>query len=207
VLVVEDDTEYLDALRMVLGSAFELTCCGLVSEALAAGGPFDAVCVDLGLPDGNGLQVVRDRAMRFPSEPIIVLTVSSGDPNILDSVRAGARGYLLKEQVGTRLGAAIHEAIDGGAPLSPSVARRLMGVVASIPALPHTPQPDRQLTERELCVLEALSRGLTYEQAAAVLAISVNTLRTHVRHLYDKLSVGTRTDALLCALQLGLLNR
>jgi DNA-binding NarL/FixJ family response regulator len=207
VLIVEDDSDYLEALALVLGSEFELTLCGTVKAALATTGEFDAICVDLGLPDGSGLEVVRVRAERFPEVPIIVLTVSTRDPNILASVKAGARGYLLKEQVGARLGGAIHEAIAGGSPLSPSVARRLMGVVASIPTAAHAAEPDRQLTERELEVLGALSRGLTYEQAASELTISLNTLRTHVRHLYEKLCVGTRTEALLCALQLGLLKR
>jgi len=206
-LLVEDDAEYVAALRLVIEPEFELVVAETAAAARQASGPFVAVCVDLGLPDGDGTEIVRWLVERQPDLPVIVVTVHRSDRRILAALRAGACGYLLKEHVGTRLASAVEEAIDGGAPMSPAIARRLISLVAALPAVDvrHRPQPE--LTDRELTVIRTFSEGLTYQQAAATLGISLNTLRTHVRNIYEKLAVGSRTEAVLSALELGLLSR
>lgn len=176
--------------------------------ALSAKGHFDAALVDLGLPDRDGVELVRELVEANPSLPVVVLTIQGASPRVLAAFQAGARGYLLKEQLGTRLIPALNEAISGGMPMSPAIARQVLGVLRSLPAPVHLEKsltPD--LTERELAVLNAFAEGMSYARAAEHLDISINTLRTHVRNIYSKLMVETRTEAVLFALQLGLLGR
>jgi DNA-binding NarL/FixJ family response regulator len=206
VLLVEDDEHFIEALRLVLDDRIDLTVEKTVAEALARKEDFDAACVDLELPDGDGADVVRELSARHPELPIIVLTVHRSDARVVGAFRAGARGYLLKEHTGERLVPALEEAMAGGVPMSPAIARRMLGLVSSLPETAlHSEQP--RLTDRETEVLRAFSDGLTYTQAAATLSISVNTLRSHVRNIYEKLCVGSRTEAVMSALQLGLLSR
>lgn len=207
ILLVEDDAEYVEALQLVLDPALEIVICRCAADTETVRGPFDIACVDLGLPDGDGVDVVRQLSQDNPDLPIIVVTVQRSDRRILGAIRAGARGYLLKEHVGERLETAIEEALAGGAPMSPDIARRMLALVASLPGLDARVRPEPQLTQRELSVVRSFSEGLSYEQAAATLGISVNTLRTHVRNVYEKLAVGTRMEAVLAALELGLLSR
>lgn len=206
VLLVEDDAEFVEALELVLGSELELHAAGCIAD-VPQQLDFDVACVDLGLPDGDGTEVVARLTAQAPELPVIVITVQRSDRRILAAVRAGARGYLLKEHIGSRIRSAIDEVLEGGAPMSPSIARRLLSLVASLPAVEVAARAAPNLTERELSVVRKFSEGLSYEQAAAALGISINTLRTHVRNVYDKLAVGTRTEAVLSALELGLLTR
>jgi DNA-binding NarL/FixJ family response regulator len=209
VLLVEDDEDFVQALSLVVDARIALTHARSVGEArcLAGRGQFEAACVDLELPDGDGVDVIRALLAADPELPIVVLTVHRSDARILGAFRAGARGYLLKEHTGTRLVPALAEAMEGGAPMSPAVARRLLEVVAALPAPTGPSAEPPRLTDREGEVLRAFATGLTYAQAAASLGISVNTLRSHVRSAYEKLAVGTRTEAVMSALQLGLLSR
>ncbi len=206
VLLVEDDAQYVAALRLVLDEQIQLTVCARAQDVQSAGGPWDAACVDLGLPDGDGVDVVRSLGERYPEMPVIVVTVQRADRRILDAVRSGARGYLLKEHTGARLEIAIEEAIAGGAPMSPYVARRLLALIAALPPV-SVPRPQPGLTDRELAVVRTFSEGMSYQQAAEALGMSLNTLRTHVRKIYEKLAVGSRTEAVLSALELGLLTK
>ena len=206
VLLVEDDSEFISALELVLDSAVQLTAVGRIAD-VPAKLDFDVVCVDLGLPDGDGVQLIAQLTEKAPELPVIVVTVQRTDRRILAAVRAGARGYILKEHVGSAMPAAFDEVLNGGAPMSPLVARRLLALLASLPAIEVSERSKARLTEREVSVVKRFSEGLSYEQTAAALGISVNTLRTHVRHIYEKLAVGTRTEAVLSALELGLLAR
>jgi DNA-binding NarL/FixJ family response regulator len=214
VLLVEDDEEFVEALLLVIGDTVTLEVASTGATALAAKGPFDAALVDLGLPDGDGVAVVRELVRVTPSLPVVVLTVNGASARVLSAFQAGARGYLLKEQLGKRLVPALEEAMAGGMPLSPSVARHVLGMLRSLPApdgpkkAEHAaPELAADLTERELAVLHAFADGMSYARAAEHLKISINTLRTHVRNIYSKLMVESRTEAVLFALELGLLGR
>lgn len=204
---MEDDEDFLEALRLVLDCRVTVTFARTVAEAMAQRGPFDAACVDLELPDGDGTDVVRRLTEGNPELPVIVLTVHRSDSRILAAFRAGARGYLLKEQTGQRLVPALQEALEGGAPMSPAVARKILALVSSLPTPLAERSDEPRLTARETDVLRAFAAGQTYAQTAAELGISINTLRSHVRSCYEKLCVGTRTEAVMSALQLGLLAR
>lgn len=153
----------------------------------------DAVLLELGLPDGDGVDLIRNISSRWPNLPILVLTGDTADTRILAAIRAGAQGYLLKHELERRLPAAVEEILAGGSPLSASVARVMVRCVRE----PHQKVEEARLSKRERSVLDCLSRGLTYDEVGRVLGISVNTVRTHVRRLYSKLDVNTKVEAAL----------
>lgn len=210
VLVIEDDVRLHDPLRRILGAV------GYVPDIVATAaaglrrldepGPAPGVVlVDLGLPDRDGVDVIRELGTRAPGLPVLVLTVVDTPERILQALRAGACGYLLKESLGSRLGPAIDEVLDGGAPLSPAAARVVVAALRKggmpAPAKPREPSAAQRtpLTARESEVLDLLARGLTYAQAADVLGISINTVRVYVRHIYEKLDVTTKVEAAMVA--------
>lgn len=206
VLFVDDDEDFLDDVRLVLANEpFEIATETTSAGALAhANGP-EAAFVDLGLPDGDGVELVKKLTLRWPDVPIVVLTVQQDEARILAAFRAGARGYIFKDDVPVRLRLALDDALAGGAPMSAAVARRVLRLVAAVPDGPSfEPEP---LTAQELKIVRELASGVTYEQAAHAMNISVNTMRSHVRNIYRKLSVGSRTEAVMSALRLGLLER
>jgi DNA-binding NarL/FixJ family response regulator len=204
-LFVDDDTRFLRDLRLVVdGPVLEARSC---AEARAVTTRPDVAFVDLGLPDGDGIDLIRELSARWPEVPMVVLTVAQADERVLAAVRVGARGYLLKEDVGSRLGRAVEEALEGGAPMSPSIARRVLGLLASEPQVSPAKAPEGEaLTPRELAVIRELADGASYLQAAAALDVSINTLRAHVRNVYRKLAVGTKTEAVIMALRLGIVD-
>jgi DNA-binding NarL/FixJ family response regulator len=161
--------------------------------------------VDLGLPDISGVELIRRIAAACPNLPIVVLTVCTEDAQILEAFRAGARGYLFKEDLGRDLVPALDEALAGGAPMSRPVARLVLEQLreAEVTERPSAP-PLPALTDRERQVVEQLARGLSYELVGTVLGISTNTVRTYIRTIYEKLCVCSRTEAVVVALRLGL---
>ena len=204
ILVVEDHRRVRDAIALVLGE-HELTLVATAERALAALADTDPqiILVDLNLPDRDGVELIAQLSAVRPSTPVLVLTVAADDARILAALGAGARGYLFKEELGRRLASAIDEIFQGGVPMSARVARL---VLAQLRAPRETGySPILTPTEREHEVLALLARSLTYDEIGATLGISVNTVRTHVRALYDKLDVCTRTEAVMSALDRGLI--
>jgi DNA-binding NarL/FixJ family response regulator len=201
-LFVDDDTRFLADLALVLELPYATarSC----AEALRVTEPPSVAFVDLGLPDGDGVDLIRDLGARWPDVPLVALTVARADARVLEAVRAGARGYLLKEDVGTRLEQAIREALDGGAPMSHPIARRVLDLLGAAPSTPTSSSEREALTARELATLRELANGSTYLQAAATLDVSINTLRAHVRNIYRKLAVGSKTEAVMAGLRLGI---
>lgn len=184
---------------LLAGGPFEPTIAGTVAEArdALAGVRPDLVICDLGLPDGDGVDLIAEIVRQRPELPVLVLTVASSEARILAALRVGACGYLLKEDLGSRLVTAIGEALAGGVPMSRAVARVVLSQVRGRGA------PGPALTPRELSIVEMLSRGHSYEDVATGLGISVNTVRSHVRSLYDKLEVSSKTEAVMEALRRG----
>ncbi len=207
VLFVDDDEAFLSALDLVFeGRAVEVLKATCVSDALAIAAPPDAAFIELGLPDGDGVDLVRRFVARWPEVPVVVLTVSKAGRRVLDAFRAGAQGYLFKEDVGSGLESALREALAGGAPMSRAVARMVLDALSALPGPSGHPRAtDPSLTSRELDVVRLLADGCTYDQVAHALGVSVNTVRAHVRRIYEKLAVGNRTEAVLAAIRLGLL--
>ena len=204
-LLVEDDAATRSGIQKILESAgYEVSGHGTGADALRAflAKTPELVLLDLGLPDLDGVELVRALHGARSDVPIIVLSVVTSDARILDALRAGALGYLFKEDLG-RLLPALTEALAGGAPMSRAVARLVLDQLRERPSQP----PPSLLTGREREVLERLAEGLSYEQIGMTLRVALNTVRTHVRSIYRKLDAATRLQAVLAGVKLGEIDR
>jgi RNA polymerase sigma factor (sigma-70 family) len=160
-------------------------------EALLAAPP-DIVLMDIDLPGANGIECVRHLKPHLPHTQFVMLTVYDDAENIFEALAAGAIGYLLKRSVAAELGRSLNEVLDGGSPITSSVARKLV----------HSFQPTRrvvpaiaELSERERQVLQFLAQGKLYKEIADMLAIRENTVRSYIRRIYEKLHVRSRFEA------------
>lgn len=162
----------------------------------------DVVLMDINLGEISGIECVEKLKARCPDLQILMLTVYEDTEKIFRALAAGANGYLLKRSSPTRLLAAIREVHGGGSPMTSSIARK---VVASFqtqkPAVSATGEKNGQLSPREQAVLEGLAKGWTYKQLASELDISIDTIRTYIRRIYEKLHVQSRTAAVAKYLQ------
>jgi DNA-binding NarL/FixJ family response regulator len=168
-------------------------------RGIAAAGP-DVILTDLGLPGMSGIELVGRLHGSLPKVPILVLTVYGEDRHVFDALCNGAVGYLLKDVEPARLLAAIRELYAGGAPMSPEVARR---VVLMFQKFAPSTVEQTCLSERELEVLQLLAQGHSYKTCADRLAISHDTIRFHVRNIYDRLHVHSKSEAVIKALKSG----
>jgi DNA-binding NarL/FixJ family response regulator len=204
-LVVEDDPVIAGSLAKTLVRHFAdvvVEQAGSVAEvatALARGRPH-LVLLDLGLPDGTGFDVI-DQLDRLRARPIIVVvTVFDDDEHLFAALQRGIDGYVLKEDSGADFARILGEILDGRPPLSPSVARRILDQF-------RRPEPDGdKLTARERDVAELIASGNTVAAAAEILQISANTVQHHVKHLYHKLGVNSRSQLTRRAIELGLIS-
>lgn len=169
-------------------------------SALDGFGP-DAVLLDLVLPDGDGVELVREIVRRDPQLPVVVVSAETDEARILAAIRAGASGYVFAQDMGERVVPVVEEALRGGAPLSRPVSKLLLDACRS-PNGSTEPAPD--LTRREQSVLSMLAEGKSYADVGTKLGVSENTVRSHVRSIYDKLGASSKTEAVMAALRLGL---
>lgn len=205
VALVEDDGGVRANLARMLDSSAGFHCQGAYPDAAAAlrGIPAnrpDAVLMDINLPGMPGTECVSRLMEVAPNLPVLMLTVYDDSEQVFKSLMAGATGYLLKRTPKDKLLEAIREVTNGGAPMSRQIARR---VVQFFQELKHVPTAARRapeienLTDREEQVLAHLAKGHAYKEIAALMGISFETVRTHVRTIYDKLHVHSRTEATL----------
>lgn len=210
VALVDDDPNIRETVGALLAGplADRYALCGAATtlaegRALMAEAPAELLLLDLGLPDGSGIELLRELSAARPEIPVLVLTIFDDDEHLFEALRAGAVGYLLKDELVDRLPAALDELHGGGAPMSPAIARRVLRSFAAPAA--DAERLERVLTERERAVVELLAVGATYNEIARGLSISANTVRSHIRSLYEKLHVSSRTEAAMKATRLGLL--
>jgi DNA-binding NarL/FixJ family response regulator len=182
--------DFCVSLSGLFGSATEAL------EALGRGKAPDAVLVDLGLTDGCGLQLIASMAAARPGLVLLALSVRFDDAAIFGALRAGAVGYLLKDTSPETIARALQDAVAGGSPMSPGVARRVVRHFQP-EAASH---PSFQLTRRERDVLELLCSGASYREVAGTLGVAEGTVQTHVKHVYDKLGAGNKAEAVRIAL-------
>jgi len=206
VAIIEDSAEIRSGLSALIGSApgFACTAAYRSMEEAIAGLPSDVpdvVLVDIGLPGMSGIEGIRVLKERFPKLLSIVLTVYGDNERIFDALCAGASGYLLKKTRANELLQAIRDTVNGGSPISPDVARRVVDIFRRF-RRPEEPQHD--LTPHELRLLRLLIDGHGYKTAAAELNVSVNTISFHIRNIYEKLQVHSKSEAVAKALRLGL---
>lgn len=161
----------------------------------------DVVIMDIGLPGINGIEATVGIKTRFPGIDVLILTVYEDDQRVFQAICSGASGYLLKKMPASQIVSAIRSVRQGGAPMSPGVAKRVLSLLRGS----VTPPPNScALTERERDVLVGLVDGLTYQQIADRTFISLDTVRTHVRHIYEKLHVHSKSEAVARAIREGL---
>jgi DNA-binding NarL/FixJ family response regulator len=197
VALVEDDDEARKRLVASIHSDPSLTLVGEFAtgaaalQGVSAGAP-DVFLVDLGLPDIPGLEVVKRIADRFPSCDILVVTVFGDEESVIGAFEAGARGYLLKGALEHDIAEDIRHLRSGGSPLSPVIARQVLKRLVPAKSV-HA--EDTQLTPRESEILNAIARGFSYAETASLLQLSVQTVHTHLKNIYKKLAVHSKTEA------------
>jgi len=210
VLVVEDDTEtreyFADALRGNGGGdeKYLVTTAGFLqqgTEELHRQQP-DIMLVDLGLPDGNGLDLIRSARALSTDILILVITVFGDEASVVGAIEAGARGYLLKSEAPADLRESVRQILNGGAPISPGIASHLLRRFQH-PEHGSDPSAPR-FTPRERDVLGLMVKGLPYKEAAKILGVARNTVAGHVKSIYAKLEVGSRGEAVFEAVSQGL---
>lgn len=204
--IIEDQREIREGLSLLIDATEGFRCTGSygsMEDALAAiGGELpDVVLVDIGLPGMSGIEGIGVLKKRFPALQILMLTVYDDDDRIFQALCAGATGYLLKKTPPARLLDSLREAVEGGSPMSPEVARKVVTLFRDI----RPPRrADHDLTPHEVRVLGMLVEGHNYKTAAAELGVSVNTVAFHVKHIYEKLQVHSKSEAVARALKNGL---
>ena len=207
VAIVEDDRTTREGLATLVKGTAGYECVGTyvsVEDALAwpEGPEPDVMLLDIDLPGISGSQGVRLLRERYPLMEVLMLTVYADEAKVFESVCNGAVGYLLKKTRAPKLLEAIREAASGGAPMSPEIARKVVTLFRKAP--PPESNGD-VLTSQELRLLQLLADGHSYQAAGDRLMISVNTVRTYVRAIYDKLHVHSKSGAVSQALRRGLI--
>ncbi len=205
VWLIEDDPTYRRTVTRALGRMPGIRCSAFPSfedarTHLRRGELPEVVLLDVGLPGIDGLQALGELREHSPAPRVIVLTVFEDDDKIFDAVCRGASGYLLKSAKIDEIADAIRQAKDGGSPMTPSVARRVLDRFASLSTVTR-PKPSYGLTEREEAILALMAEGLIKKEIAARLGISVNTVVTHLKSIYTKLHVTTNTGAVAKAVR------
>ncbi|MDX1979584.1 MAG: response regulator transcription factor [Bryobacteraceae bacterium] len=207
VSIVEDRPEVLESLQTLISGTpgFELTgAYGSMEEALAGVEQRlpDAIVIDLGLPGMSGTEGIRRLRERYPKLAMIVLTVFDDDKRIFEAICAGAQGYLLKNAPPSKLLDGIREMMDGGAPMSPAIARRVMELFRQF----RPPESaGHSLTPHEVRVLRLMAEGHNVKTAARELGVSANTVSFHMKNIYTKLHVHSKAEAVAKALRQGFL--
>lgn len=203
VAIIEDRREIRDGLAMLIDYTDGFKCTGSyrsMEEALAkipASLP-DLVLSDIGLPGMDGIEGVRILKEKYPQLTILMLSVYEDNERIFDALCAGATGYLLKKTPPSKLLDSLREAVAGGAPMSPEVARRVIDIFTQV----RPPERvDYDLTPHEVRLLKLLVEGHSYKSAAAQLKVSVNTISFHLKNIYEKLQVHSKSEAVAKALQ------
>jgi len=203
VAIIEDRREIREALATLIGGTEGFLCTGSyrsMEDALAKIGSHlpDVALVDIGLPGMSGIEGLRILKEQYPRMLLMMLTVYDDDERIFDAMCAGATGYLLKKTPPARLLESLKEAVAGGAPMSPEVARRVISLFREI----RPPErADYDLTPHETRLLKLFVRGHNYKTAAAELGVSVHTIDFHLRSIYQKLQVHSKTEAVAIALR------
>jgi len=203
VSIIEDQAEVREGLATLIGSTSGFRCAGRFRsmeralEEIERDMP-DVLLVDLGLPAMSGVDGIARLRVRYPALPLLVLTVHHDDDRVFGAICAGASGYLLKTTPPDRLIEGLREVLDGGSPISAQVARR---VIALFRELRPPERASYRLTRQESELLKLIVDGHHYKTAANVLGISVNTISYHLRNIYQKLHVHSKSEAVSRAIR------
>jgi DNA-binding NarL/FixJ family response regulator len=218
VAIVEDDPDFSGALSLVVEHAPDMLLAGKAGTQaeglrMLAGPPADVLLVDLGLPDGSGIEVIRAAARQWPSCNIMVSTNFGDETHVMRSIEAGAAGYLLKDSSPSKMADEIRSLANGGSPISPIIARQVLARFRHQPApaaheepAAHADDVTALLSQREKQVLDYITKGFTVHEIAGLMELSHFTVRTFVRRIYSKLKVSSKAEAIYEARTQGLLS-
>jgi len=217
VALVEDDVHFREAMGIAIAEASGMELVRMAANRaqgleLLTQTPADVLLVDLGLPDGSGIDIIRASQTAWPGCAVMVSTTFGDEAHVLQSIEAGATGYLLKDSSANKIVEEIRSLHSGGSPISPLIARQiLMRFRPDGTPAPATPDARRNrprvtLSAREKEVLELFTKGFSYDEIAKLMQISRHTVRTFVRRIYAKLEVGSKAEAIYEAHNQGLLS-
>lgn len=206
VMLVEDDAPIRERMAAILGNADGLELVGVAetlqqARSLCAERVPAVLVTDLKLPDGSGLDLIRETRRLYPAMDIMVVSALGDERNVLAAIEAGAAGYILKDSRPVDLVGSVLDLVAGLSPISTSIARTIVRRVQGKPAAgdPALPPPP-SLTERETDILWGIAKGFTYADIAEKLGISRNTVLTHIKNIYRKLEVNSRGEAVFTAI-------
>lgn len=199
VAIVEDEAEIRNGVAAFISESEDFVCAGCYQNGEDAFREIpkkhvDVVLMDIQMPKMDGIECIRKLKEANEDVQIMMLTVFEDEEKIFDSLKAGADGYLLKTTPPEKLLEAIRELYNGGSPMSGSIARK---VINTFQTLPRSKDETEDLSNREREILSYCAKGYMYKEIAEALSISVETVRTHIHHIYEKLHVRSRTEAII----------
>ena len=205
VAIIEDHKPFRESLTYIFSSTEGFSFCGAfptVEDALEELHSPDVILLDINLPGMSGTEGIVPLKKKFPKVQIVILTVYEDDDNIFKSILNGADGYILKKTPPLRLIQYIEDVALGGSPMTPTVAKRTLNLFKQY--APHK-EEDFGLTEREVEILGHLVDGRANEEISNSLFISIQTVRNHIRHIYEKLHVHSKSQAVIKAVKQGII--
>lgn len=202
--IAEDNTMALKAIEEKIAAYPDLSIRlkalnGKILNEQISAHQIDLVLMDIDMPVMNGIDATKELKNHFPQIKVLVLTTFDDDEKIFDAIMAGASGYLLKEEPKENIYKAILETMEGGAAMSPIIAMKALNLIRT-PMQAQFTRQDFGLSPREIELLEQLKNGLTYEQLAANMYISIGTVRKHIENVYRKLQVNNKVNAVKVAI-------
>jgi DNA-binding NarL/FixJ family response regulator len=209
ILLLEDDAPTLWRLQDALTSAgYRVRAAGTLAEARAALSDTapKVLLTDLQLPDGHGVDLIRETRQRFPDTEIMVISILGDEESVISAITVGATGYLLKDAFPTDIAATVRDLVAGHSPISASIARFIVRRTQNNPEPPPGPALNTaKLTPREIDILWGIAKGFSYAEIAGHLGLSRQTVPGHIKSIYRKLEVHTRGEAVFEAVQQGLI--
>lgn len=205
VSIIEDHRDFRQGLAYLLSASEGFECIDTFANAEEGiegiSGKEDVVLLDINLPKQSGIEAIPQIKERFPELKIIMLTVFDDDDSVVNAILAGADGYLLKKTAPPQLLSSLKDCLEGGSPMTPSIAKKVLSLFKKHVTVKNDAF---QLTQRETEILNLLVDGFDNQVIAEKLFISIETVRNHIRHIYDKLQVHTKSQAVVKAIREGL---